>query len=261
MTTEDECIDALQAAADRLGESPTKAQYEELGLQPASATIIRTVGGWNEAKERAELETSYSRGSRVGPKPDDVELPAGTSWEDLSVDQRWHYRNADWNKKRTLHRRSQLRSWLNDCKRERGCSQCGVDTAACLDFHHTDETTKKMAVGQMVTFGYGRDALRDEIAKCEVLCANCHRNVHYTPPKKECRRWTLEQKREMGCNQCDESDPACLDFHHVTDTKEATVAKLLANDRSKERIRSEIERCRVLCANCHRKEHHDGLSR
>ncbi|ELY90615.1 hypothetical protein C483_11161 [Natrialba hulunbeirensis JCM 10989] len=45
MTTEDECIEALREAAERLGESPTKAQYEELGLTPASATIIRTCGG------------------------------------------------------------------------------------------------------------------------------------------------------------------------------------------------------------------------
>ncbi len=45
VTTEDECLEALLEAADRLGESPTKAQYEELGLTPASATIIRTCGG------------------------------------------------------------------------------------------------------------------------------------------------------------------------------------------------------------------------
>jgi hypothetical protein len=51
-TTERECLDALQEAAERLGKSPTKAEYEELGLRPASATIIRVVGGWNEAKER-----------------------------------------------------------------------------------------------------------------------------------------------------------------------------------------------------------------
>ena len=39
MTTEDDCIRALREAADRLGESPSKAAYEDLGLTPASATI------------------------------------------------------------------------------------------------------------------------------------------------------------------------------------------------------------------------------
>ncbi|MXV61563.1 hypothetical protein GS429_05685 [Natronorubrum sp. JWXQ-INN-674] len=256
MTTEAACLEALQEAADRLGESPTKAQYEELGLTPASATIIRTCGGWNEAKERAGLETSHSRGPRVGPEPDDVELPAGTSWGELSVDQRWHYRNAEWNKERTSRRRSRLRSWINERKSERGCSRCDVNSAACLDFHHTDETTKEMAVGRMVTFGYGKDALREEISKCEVLCANCHRKLHYTQPRQGRRRWVHSRKRESGCGRCDESDPACLDFHHHGDKKEATVAKLVSNGHLIDRIRSEIDRCLVLCANCHRKEHH-----
>jgi hypothetical protein len=88
MVTEAECIEALREAARRLGESPTKAGYEELELRPASATIIRHLGGWNAAKEAAGLTTNPSTGPRVGEKPDDVDLPAGVSWSDLSVDQR-----------------------------------------------------------------------------------------------------------------------------------------------------------------------------
>jgi hypothetical protein len=76
-TSESECLDALREAAERLGESPTKQQYEDLGLRPAASTVIRVVGGWNEAKERAGLET-YSQGENGGPpvqpKPDWVEL-------------------------------------------------------------------------------------------------------------------------------------------------------------------------------------------
>ncbi|MCU4972228.1 hypothetical protein OB955_05700 [Halobacteria archaeon AArc-m2/3/4] len=259
MTTEEECLTALQRAADQLGESPTKAQYEELGLRPASATIIRTLGGWNDAKELAELETAPSTGSRVMPKPDDVDLPSDLVWEELSVDQRWHYRNVEWNTERSLRRRSRLRSWLNERKRERGCSRCGVDTVACLDFHHIDESSKEMAVGRMVTYGYGKDALRDELEKCAVLCANCHRMAHYTPPDHERRRWVLEQKRDSGgCERCEESNPVCLDFHHVSDKKEDSIAKLVSDGRTKERIRTEIERCCILCANCHRKEHYES---
>jgi len=258
VTTDEECLEALREAADRLGESPTKAQYEELGLTPASATIIRTCGGWNDAKEKAGLETAPPTGSRVKPKPDNVDLPSDLVWEDLSVDQRWHYRNVEWNTERSLRRRSRLRSWLNQVKRKRGCSRCEVGTPACLDFHHTDETTKEMAVGRMVTFGYGKDALRDEIKRCIVLCANCHRKEHYEPPQCERRRWVHDRKRAIGgCERCMESDPACLDFHHKEDEKESTIARLVSDDRTKERIHTEIERCSVLCANCHRTEHAD----
>jgi len=78
-TSQWECLAALRAAAEELGKSPTKAECEELGLRPASATIIRNVGGWNGAKEKVGLETEPSTGSRVGPKPADVELRTAES--------------------------------------------------------------------------------------------------------------------------------------------------------------------------------------
>ena len=258
VTTERECLEALREAADRLGTSPTKAEYEELGLTPASATIIRTIGGWNEAKELAGLETYPSRGPRVSPPPDDIELPNGTSWDELSVDQRWHYRNAEWNTERSLRRRARHRRWLNDYKRKRGCNSCDVDDVACLDFHHVSTRTKRMSVGRMVTYGYGKDAIRDEIEKCVVLCANCHRVAHHEPPERELKQWAWERKRMAGgCVRCGEHRPACLDFHHPTDEKEATVATLISDNRSKTRIQAEIDRCTVLCANCHRKKHYE----
>jgi hypothetical protein len=160
-TSEAECLEALRDAAEELGESPTKAAYEELGLTPASATIVRVIGGWNEAKREAGLSTNPSTGRRVGPQPDDVTLPDGTDWEDLSVDQRWHYRNVEWNTERTLNRRARLRSWVNEYRRTRGCLRCGEDDPACLDCHHRNQSEKEMAVGRMITYGYGKQKLRD----------------------------------------------------------------------------------------------------
>lgn len=252
------CIDALREAADRLGTSPTKAQYEELGLTPASGTIIRQLGGWNEAKRAAGLETYRSTGSKVGPIPDDVELPEGKRWANLSVDQRWHYRNCEWNAERTRQRRNRLRSWVSERKRARGCPRCGCSHPAYLDFHHRESDEKEMAVGEMVTYGYGKESLREEIEKCDVLCANCHRRAHHEPVETPRRRWVYEQKRNSkGCSRCPEVDPRCLDFHHVRGRKRATVARLLADGRSKGIIAEEIEKCKLLCANCHRKRHYE----
>ena len=39
-----------------------------------------------------------------------------------------------------------------------------------------------MTVCEMVTYGYSKDKLRDEMDKCELLCANCHRKEHYEVP-------------------------------------------------------------------------------
>jgi hypothetical protein len=181
-TTEEECLDALREAAERLEESPTKAEYEELGLTPSASTILRVVGGWNEAKERAGLETNASRGSRVAPKPDDVTIPDDEEWTELTQDQRWHYRNVEWNTERTLRRRAQLRAWVNDYKNERGCADCGESDPACLDLHHREGAEKEMEITEMVTYGYSKENLRAEIEQCDVLCANCHRREHFDPP-------------------------------------------------------------------------------
>jgi hypothetical protein len=255
-TPKPECIDALREAADRLEKSPTKAEYESLGLTPASATIIRQLGGWNTAKEAAGLETKPSTGSRVSGKPDDIKLPDGMEWAELSVDQRWHYRNRERNAERTLERRSELRRWVHKQKQRRGCARCEETTATCLEYHHLNPADKKMNIGEMVTYGYSKSAIRTEMEKCEVLCANCHRLEHATEMEMPLHVWVTERKRARGgCSRCDEQRPVCLDFHHVRGEKEETVSRLVADGRSRETIRQEMAKCDLLCANCHREIH------
>jgi hypothetical protein len=68
------------------------------------------------------------------------------------------------------------------------------------------------------------------------------------------RAW--KRKQRLACQSCGESDPCCLDFHHLDrKTKRASVARMVADNRGKRAILAEIERCVVLCANCHRKAH------
>jgi hypothetical protein len=266
--TEGECIESLREVAERLGESPTKKQYVELGLTPAASTIMRILGGWNEAKEKAGLSTNASPGSRLDPKPDGIELPDDETWEELSQDQRWHYRNAEWNAERTLRRRARLRTWVNERKRERGCVGCGESDPACLDFHHRDGAEKEMAVTDMITHGYARETLRTEFEKCDVLCANCHRKRHDRRPavvdreggprtrRERLRQWSYEYRTDRGCRRCSESDPVCLQFHHPDpDEKSGAVGQLISDGAGAERVRAEADRCLVLCANCHRREH------
>ena len=152
-------------------------------MTPSSSTIQRVTGSWNAAKQAAGLETNYSRGSRIATKPPDVSLPDGRSWAELSQDQRWHYKNADWNQRRTLDRRAKHRAWVYEYKRDSdGCCRCGETDPACLDFHHRDDTEKVMTVSKMITHGFSKSKLRAEMEKCDILCANCHRKEHYDVP-------------------------------------------------------------------------------
>jgi hypothetical protein len=186
VTSEQACIEALREAARLLGESPSKAEYERLGLTPAASTILRQCGGWNAAKELAGLETyeqGGSSGSRVAPKPDWVELPPDETWEELSGHQRWYRKNRERQQGKKRRRRRMLRAWLYEYKREEcACRRCGEQHPGCLDFHHVDEAEKTDSVAELVNQGFAKDAIRAEIDKCEVLCANCHRKEHYTPP-------------------------------------------------------------------------------
>lgn len=64
-----------------------------------------------------------------------------------------------------------------------------------------------------------------------------------------------EYKRLHGC-ACRENHPACLDFHHTDGDKEVNIADATRTGWSAKRLQSEIEKCVIVCANCHRKMHY-----
>ena len=58
------------------------------------------------------------------------------------------------------------------------CQRCGYDRCIeALEFHHTDPTKKDFSISQK---GYTRswERVRNELDKCIMLCANCHRELH-----------------------------------------------------------------------------------
>jgi len=76
--------------------------------------------------------------------------------------------------------------------------------------------------------------------------------------KKKGRDWFTEYKSQLSCKTCGENHPACLDFHHKDPSKkDVEVSKIVSNTFSIEYIMKEIEKCDILCANCHRKYHYN----
>ena len=67
--------------------------------------------------------------------------------------------------------------------------------------------------------------------------------------------WLRELKNGLACIQCGESDPSCLDFHHRDGVKKDGQISKMIMGASMEKVISEIEKCDVLCASCHRKHH------
>ena len=83
-------------------------------------------------------------------------------------------------KQRLIYRYYQ---WLNKYKQQRGCSRCKITDARVLDFHHKNDHNKLFAVGGFRR-SVGFDRIQQEVKKCDVICANCHRILHDEIRKK-----------------------------------------------------------------------------
>lgn len=57
------------------------------------------------------------------------------------------------------------------------CTMCGYDKQVALEFHHRDPTTKSETVSRMLHSGYAWGSILKEIEKCDIVCANCHREL------------------------------------------------------------------------------------
>jgi hypothetical protein len=63
-------------------------------------------------------------------------------------------------------------------------------------------------------------------------------------------------KNQLSCVDCGERHPATLQFHHLNlEDKMFNVADAVRNGLSLDRIKQEISKCIVLCANCHAIRH------
>lgn len=78
-------------------------------------------------------------------------------------------------RKLSLQRQRQIenRQFMYDYLSEHPCELCGESDPVVLEFDHIDQTTKTKAVSIM-TYN-SLEKIKEEILKCRVLCANCHK--------------------------------------------------------------------------------------
>lgn len=76
--------------------------------------------------------------------------------------------------------REEVKQHLAVIKRDNCCRLCGEGHPACLDFHHTDPEGKEFAIADFMKRRQPRFAdLLIELKKCELICSNCHRRLHW----------------------------------------------------------------------------------
>jgi hypothetical protein len=57
------------------------------------------------------------------------------------------------------------------------CIRCGYNKyVGALEFHHRDPSEKEQTISRLVCRKW--EIVKAEVDKCDLLCANCHREVH-----------------------------------------------------------------------------------
>ena len=176
-----------------------------------------------------------------------------TGGHDVDADRR--KRRADswyrYQRKRRLERKRRLVETRGGC-----CEDCGYHVSiAALEFHHRDPGTKGFTLG---SFNGSWEKLLAEAAKCDLLCANCHRRRHNYRGSAEAQAKKARAITIMGgmCSGCSSVVPDSLfEFHHWDPREKEFGISRDGLARPWEAIAAELKKCVMLCANCHRELH------
>lgn len=112
--------------------------------------------------------------------------------------------------------------------------------------------------------------IAEEIAQCEVRCANCHRRVTarragwsrlvgnvddprrgFSAPVRRNLNYVHGVLARSACVDCGERDMVVLEFDHVG-VKRAQISKMVFNV-SLATLEREVAECELRCCNCHRR--------
>lgn len=140
--SDEEIIEDLRRVAEVVGDSPTQSEYDEHG-KVHSETVARLMGGWNEAKDKADLET-FTQG--------------------------FHRGNYEW---------SRIKKRYRTLKEHLPCRSCGDNRRWCaMHFHHLNPEEKEKGISSLVQdAGVSWGDVVEEMEKCVLVCASCHSEI------------------------------------------------------------------------------------
>lgn len=117
------------------------------------------------------LERNKNGTFKKNVKRPDIKEKMLTSWNPNWKDGRSSGKNR---KKYQKERITSNRIYLNELKINTPCKDCNcIFPPEAMDFDHLDATKKSGIVRYFTTFS--RERLQQEIDKCELVCAVCHR--------------------------------------------------------------------------------------
>lgn len=105
------------------------------------------------------------------------------SWKDKKKKKRHTQCKECRQKKREKHKKEtkekihDIREYVRHIKENGCCAKCGEKRWYLLDFHHLH--SKLFNISEKIRDGISLESVKNEINKCILLCANCHRELHY----------------------------------------------------------------------------------
>lgn len=195
----------------------------------------------------------------------------------------YYARNREAEIARVTIRQQATLAWLREL-RQVPCMDCGgVFPPHVMDFDHRDPKAKSFSLLADHTLLKSRAVLEAEIAKCDIVCANCHRIRTATqvangdiptgfrpsgaPPAtvaaaKHREAWhrrrreqmdVLIRLRQLPCMDCGKTYPVCaMEFDHRNGAEKAALVSQLPGRVKIATLLEEIAKCDIVCTNCHR---------
>ena len=127
---------------------------------------------------------------------------------------RWRKDNPDKtykaDKKRWLEENKAIAIYL---KIDRGgkCCKCGYDKNMCaLDWHHRDPNTKDFSISKVRITPKNYQIVISEIEKCDLVCSNCHREIHNSNDTAKLSKNVIERFKKNGINFPENKKTICM---------------------------------------------------
>jgi hypothetical protein len=142
--------------------------HEAAGSNPVAPTMIKFCVKCNQNKNFDDFNKNKRRTDGLQTYCRLCQMKYDNNYYHTSTNRRLQ------TSKRRLKNKKITKNEINAYKRKNGCKFCDEKDACCLDFHHVNN--KKNNVSALV--GCGLNRVWEEIKKCILVCANCHRKIH-----------------------------------------------------------------------------------
>lgn len=101
-------------------------------------------------------------------------------------DAAWYLANKDRRKAKVREDRAEYIAWFDSLKEGKPCADCGRTYATyVMEWDHLPEFVKELVLSDTRRSAHSKERILKEIEKCDLLCANCHRERTFGPGRKK----------------------------------------------------------------------------